>query len=307
VLLSNSILCLSLLSIGLQAAPTPPTLADLTRLADPIAIVRFEQVHSFEHGQFLAAARASVERCLLGRSSDQHLVLVWKRSELEESAAELAQGSRALVFVDPRTTIGPDEAVSKWLAKRIGPQPPRDLLPGGLWRLDDSADGSAARIPTTVHSLPDAWRRSAIRGSVPSDELLAWLDAELDRITPSAGATWVTTSVGGPGGGFHIELGPEGEFHGTEQGRMSSEQLAHFWQTVQTEKFRELPDLVGKCKYPDQSSFTAWTRDRSGQHSVRIFCVSPDDLESDSARGELDRALRVWRAFPGSTRPEPPQ
>ena len=307
MLLPNPSPWLLLLSIGIQSAPTPPTLEDLARLADPIAVVRFEQVHQFEQGQLVQVARASVERCLLGKSSDQHLVLAWKRSQLDEGGTDVAEGTRALVFVDPRPALGPDEALVHWIVKVVGPETPHCLLAGGLWRLEQSENHDTVRIPAPVQSLPEELRASAAERFLAAKRLLAWLDAELDRITPSAGATWVTNGVGGPGGGFRIELSPEGEFHGTEQGRLGPDALERFWQTVESERFRELPDLVGKSKHPDQSSFTAWIRDRSGQHVVRIFFVPPNDLESESARDELARALRVWSAFPGSKRPEPPR
>jgi len=84
---------------------------------------------------------------------------------------------------------------------------------------------------------------------------------------------------------------------------LDAEQLAALWQVIETERFAELPESVGRNLYVDQSWFRVWTRRRDGFHSVRIFVVPPDQLESAQARDELARGLRVLDALPGKRHP----
>jgi hypothetical protein len=303
-------LAYSLLAALLQATDTTATLPELTRRADPIAVVRIETIHRLQaridghlQGNVLHVAEARLERRLLGNPSEERLLLLSPPSLPHHELHDLTEGARALVFVDPVRIVKVADPLSARFDEIAGSTVPRYVLQGGAWIIEQSAEADVARVPASVIELPDELQSSVPGSKIPLESLLAWLDKELDRTTPSASAKWVTTGVLGPGGGYHIELEPDGRFHGTEEGLLTPEELARFWQAVGREHFAELPELVGKCKYPDQSFFTAWTRDRSGLHRVRIFFVPDGDLDTPQARAELARALRVWSAFPGSKRP----
>src|SRR5688572_24646957 len=273
---------LAALSIGLlpallQASDTTATLPGLARHADPIAVVRIEEIHRLQaridghlQGRVLHIAEARVERRLLGKPSGERLLLLAPTSLPHPELHDLTEGARALVFVDPRRVVRVADSLSARLDEIAGLTVPRYVLPGGVGPIEPRGEVEVARVVAGVSELPDALRTSATGSSLPLEALLAWLDAELDRITPSASATWVTTGPQGPGGGYHIELEPDGRFHGTEEGHLSPDELAGFWQAVERERFDELPELVGMWRGPDQPFFDARTRDRSGSHRVRI-------------------------------------
>jgi hypothetical protein len=302
---------LGLLALG-NATSSEPSLEALARQGDPIAVVTIERVHVLEAprervegrrqaAKVLRVAEARVERCLLGRPREgESLFIPLRPNELKLPG--LAPASRAVVFCEPRRGIQADSRLEQQLAALAGSSSPRHLLSAGSWQIDFAEGRDVVLIPDEVFEFPRALDRNFDAETVPLDPLLAWLDGELDRITPSAGASLGTT---GPRG-YSLELDPEGRYRGTESGVLDTDRLASFWRTLEEARFESLPDLVGKSKHPDQNSFQVWTRDRTkGLHLVRIFAVPPEELDSDAAREELARALRVWDSFPGATGSSP--
>jgi len=309
-----TVLVLALLLAAPRDAQASNTLPQLAREAAPIALVKIERLQDVQQegeridpqrwpDDAIRVAEAAVERCLLGAADLERVVLTLRRPGPDGELHELAPGERALVFLDARRpgflrswASSQTRARLEQLAGPGGPHPP---LPAGVWRVQTRAGVDVAVLPPGLGDLPETLASELSQGALPLEPLLDWLDAELDRVTPAVGAVLRST---GPFT-WSVQVDPDGTYQGTEQGRLEPAQLAALWNSLESERFFDLPGRVGWWREPDQSSYRIWTRRRDGYHPVEIYVVPPEQLETDEARQDLARALRALDALPGAKRP----
>ena len=293
-----------------------PTLEGLALEGAPIALVRIERLHRVRHlspgidrrawpEDPIRFAEALVEQRLLGSPGEERVFFLFTvGGPAEGSAADaLVEGDRALVFLEPRQRLA--TRVSRVTAKRLailaGAEGPRTPLQGGIWRTEAREGKLFARIPATFGVLPEALAPHVVEGALPLERLLAWLDEELDRVTPQARAELHSTGATP----WWVEVAADGTFRDAkQQGKLDSDQLAAFWRTVDQERFCELSDSVGWSRAPDDGAFVVSIRRRDGFHLVRIWPASTDLLDTQESTDQMVRARCILDAFPGEERPK---